>query len=86
LSSSNQRFKFYDFLYDDGFAETCNSGQTATKRENLNLGLFGWDSSPKWNTKKFQNSPSFPSITYTASSGQRFRRYGILRISKTAEN
>jgi hypothetical protein len=33
LPSSNQRFKFYDYLYDDGFAENCNSGQTAVTRE-----------------------------------------------------
>jgi hypothetical protein len=26
MSSSDQRFGFYDFLHDDRFAENCNSG------------------------------------------------------------
>jgi hypothetical protein len=82
LPSSDQRFRFYDFLHDDGFAENCNSGQTAETREKLNLGLFGWDSSPELNMKKLDNSPVFPLVTYTASTDQRFRRYGILCISK----
>jgi hypothetical protein len=33
LPSSDQRFMFYDYLRDDGFAENCNSGQTAVTRE-----------------------------------------------------
>jgi hypothetical protein len=37
------------------------------------------------NTKKLENSPSFPSVTYISSSDQRFICYGILRIDKTAE-
>jgi hypothetical protein len=74
------------FLHGDGFAKNCNSGQTAVTREKLNLGLFRWDSSLELNTEKLQNSPSFPLITYTALSDQRFRGYGILRIGKTAEN
>jgi hypothetical protein len=86
LPSSDQRFRFYDFLHDDGFIENCNSGQNAVTREKLNLGLFEWDSSPELNTKKLENSPSFPSDTYTASLDQWFRRYRILRIGKTAEN
>jgi hypothetical protein len=49
------------------------------------MGLLCWDSSPEFYTKTLDNSPSFPSVTYTASSDQRFRRYGILRIGKTAE-
>jgi hypothetical protein len=73
-------------LHDDVFAESCNSGQIAATREILNLGLFGWDSFPELNTKKLENSHIFPSVTYTASSDQWFRRYGILRIGKTAEN
>jgi hypothetical protein len=32
------------------------------------MGLFGWDSSPRLNTKNLENSPSFPSVTYTAST------------------
>jgi hypothetical protein len=72
-------------LRDDGVAENCNSGQIATSRGKLNLGLFGWDSSLKMNTKKLENSPIFPFVTYTASSDQRFRCYGILRTGKTAE-
>jgi hypothetical protein len=40
LSSSDQRFGFYDYLHDDGFAKNRNSGQTAVMREKLNLGLF----------------------------------------------
>jgi hypothetical protein len=73
-------------LHDDGFAENCNSGQIAVLKENQILGLFGWDSSPELNTKKLDNSPSFPLVTYTASTDERFRRYGILRIGKTGEN
>jgi hypothetical protein len=56
------------------------------RQEKLNLGLFGWHSSPELNTNKLDNSPRFPSVTYTASSDKRFRSYGILRISKTVEN
>jgi hypothetical protein len=85
-SSSDQRFMSYSFLHGDGFAENCNFGQTAAMREQLNLGLFGWDSSPELNTKKLENSPSFPLVTYRASLDQRFRRYIILCIGKTAEN
>jgi hypothetical protein len=86
LPSSDQWFRRYDFLPDDGFAENCNSGQTAATRGKLNLELLGWHSSPELNTKKLDNSPRFPSATYTASLDQRFRRYGILHIGKTAEN
>jgi hypothetical protein len=86
LPSSNQQFRHYGFLHDDGFAENCNFGQTAVTREKINLGLFGWDPSPELNTKKLENSPIFPLVTYTVLSDQRFRRYGILRIGKTAEN
>jgi hypothetical protein len=82
----DQRFGFYDFLHDDRFVENCNSEQTTVTREKLNLGLFGWDSFPELNTKKLDNSPRFPLIIYTASLDQRFRRYRILRIGKTAEN
>jgi hypothetical protein len=85
LPSSNQQFRFYDFFHDDGFDENCNSGQIAVMREKLNLWLFRWDSSPKLSTKKLDNSPSFPSVTYTASAGQRFRSYRILRNDNTAE-
>jgi hypothetical protein len=49
------------------------------------MGLFRWDFSHEFNTKKFDNSLSFLSVTYTASSDQRFRSYGILCIGKTAE-
>jgi hypothetical protein len=86
LHSSDQRFRFYNFLHGDGFAENCNSEQTAVTREKINLELFGWDSSLDLNIKKLDNSPRFPSVTYTASSDQRFRDYGILRIGKTAKN
>jgi hypothetical protein len=50
------------------------------------MGLFGWDSSPELNIKKLENSLSFALVTYTASLDQRFRRYEILRIDKTAKN
>jgi hypothetical protein len=86
LPSSDQRFRFYDYLHDDGFAENCNLGHTVVTRENLNLGLLRRDSSLELSTKKLGNSPSFPPVTYTASLDQRFRSYGILGISKTAEN
>jgi hypothetical protein len=86
LHLSDQRFRFYNFLHGDGFAENCNSGQTALMREKIILGLFGQDSSLELNTKKLENSPIFLSVTYTASSDQRFRSYGILRIDKTAKN
>jgi hypothetical protein len=72
------------FLHGEGFAENCNSGQSAATREKLNLGLFGWDSSPELKTKKFNNAPSFLSVTYIALSDQRFRRYRILRNNNTA--
>jgi hypothetical protein len=84
LHSSDQQFRFYDFLHGDGFAESYNSGQTAVTREKLNLGLFRWDSCLVLNTKTLENSPGFSSVTYTASSDQQFRSYGILRINKTA--
>jgi hypothetical protein len=84
--SSNQQFRFYDLFRDDRLPKNCNSGQTAMMRETLNLGLFGWDSTPELNTKRLENSPSFLSVIYRDSSDQWFRRYGILRIGKTAEN
>jgi hypothetical protein len=68
LPSSDQRFRFYDYLHDDGFAENCNSGQIAVLKENSILGLFGWNSSPELDTKTLDNSPTFPSVTYTASA------------------
>jgi hypothetical protein len=52
LPSSDQWFRFYDYLHDNRFAKNCNSGRTAAMREKLNLGLFGWDSSCELNTKK----------------------------------
>jgi hypothetical protein len=48
--------------------------------------LFGWDSSLELSTKKLDNSPRFPSVTYRASTNQRFGSYRILCIGKTAEN
>jgi hypothetical protein len=33
MSSSDQRFEFYDFLHDDRFAENCNSGQIVVLKE-----------------------------------------------------
>jgi hypothetical protein len=54
-------------LHDDGFAENSNSGQIAVLKEKYILGLLGWDYSPELNTKKLDNSPRFPSVTYTAS-------------------
>jgi hypothetical protein len=33
LPSFDQRFRFYDFLHDDGFAENCNFEQTTTTKE-----------------------------------------------------
>jgi hypothetical protein len=72
------------FVNGDGFAENCNSGQSAAMREKLNLRLFDCDSSPKLKTKKLDNAPSFLSVTYIASSDQWFRRYRILRNDNTA--
>jgi hypothetical protein len=86
LHSFDQRFRFYDFLHDDEFAENCNSGPTAVMRENLNLGLLSWHSFLELNTKKLANSLRFPSVTYTPSLDQWFRSYGILHVGKTAEN
>jgi hypothetical protein len=34
LPSSDQQFRFYDYLHNDGFAENCNSGQIAVLKEN----------------------------------------------------
>jgi hypothetical protein len=62
------------------------SGQIAVLEEKSILGLFRWDSSLELNTKKLENSPSFPSVAYIDSSDQWFRCYRILRIGKTAEN
>jgi hypothetical protein len=46
LPSSDQRFRFYDYLHDDGFAENCNSGQTAVTRElksgDVRVEFFPW--------------------------------------------
>jgi hypothetical protein len=53
---------------NDRDAENYFSGQIAASKEKQILGLFGWDSSPELNTKKVGNSPSFPSITYSALS------------------
>jgi hypothetical protein len=33
LPSSDQWFRVYYFLHDDGFAENCNSGQNAVLKE-----------------------------------------------------
>jgi hypothetical protein len=33
LPSSDQRFRFYDFLHDDRFAENCNSEQIVVLKE-----------------------------------------------------
>jgi hypothetical protein len=33
LPSSDQRFRFYDILHDDGFAENCDSEQIAVLKE-----------------------------------------------------
>jgi hypothetical protein len=86
LPSFDPLFSHYGFLQNDGVAENYNFGQIAASREKLNLGSFGWDSSPELSTKKLDNSPIFPSVTYTASTDQLFKCYRILHISKTAEN
>jgi hypothetical protein len=49
------------------------------------MGLFGWDSSPELNSKKVDNSPRFPSVTYSASSDKRFRSYRIFKTDSSAE-
>jgi ABC-type transport system involved in Fe-S cluster assembly fused permease/ATPase subunit len=33
FSSSDQRFRCYDFLHDDGVFENCNSGQITMLKE-----------------------------------------------------
>jgi hypothetical protein len=38
LHSSDQQFRFYDFLHGDGFAENCNSGQTAVTERKIKSG------------------------------------------------
>jgi hypothetical protein len=55
-------------LEDDGAAENIISVQIAVSKEKSILGLFGWDSSPELNTKTWENSPRFPSVTYSSSS------------------
>jgi hypothetical protein len=67
LPSSDQRFRFYDYLYDDGFAENYNSGQIAVLKENSILGLFRWDSSPELNTKKLDESQLSIGYLYSLS-------------------
>jgi hypothetical protein len=47
--------------------------------------MFEWDSFPALNTKNVDTSPRFPSVTYSASSEQRFRIYGILNNDDTVE-
>jgi hypothetical protein len=49
------------------------------------MGLFCWYFNPELNIKKLENSPIFSLVTYTASSGQRFRSYKILTIDVAAE-
>jgi hypothetical protein len=49
------------------------------------MGLFGYDSVLKLNTKNLVNSPSFLSITHTTLSTKWFRSYGILEINFAAE-
>jgi hypothetical protein len=71
------------FSDDDRVAETVFSAGCSIKK--TNLGLVEWDSSLEWNTKKLENSPSFPLVTYSPSSDTRFRCYGILKIDFTAE-
>jgi hypothetical protein len=67
-----------------GFAETVFWTDCSIKRE-IKSGTVWWDSSPDLNTKKLENSPNFPSDTYTASSDQRFRTYKILTVDIAAE-
>jgi hypothetical protein len=83
--SNSQRFRHNDFWMMTGFAGNWDSGQIAATTRKWNMGLFGWDSSPKLNTKKLDNSPSFPLVNYIAWSEQRFTCYGILCINETAE-
>jgi hypothetical protein len=61
------------------------SGQIAASKDKSNLGLFGWGSSLELNTKRLGNSPSFPSVTYSALSNKQFRSYRFLRIDFAAE-
>jgi hypothetical protein len=52
LSSSDQRFRFYDFLHDDGFAENYNYEQIAVLKENKFWGCL--DSSPELNNQSLK--------------------------------
>jgi hypothetical protein len=72
-------------LKDDGAAENFISVQIAASKKKSILGLFSWDSSLEMNTKNLDNSPILPSVTYSASSDKRFRRYGILKIDFAAD-
>jgi hypothetical protein len=54
-------------------------------KEKSNMGLFRWDFSLEMDSKKVGKSPSFPSVTYSASSDKWFRSYRILNIDFTDE-
>jgi hypothetical protein len=72
-------------LEDDGAAENFISVQIAALKEKSIMGLFGWDSTPELNTKNLDICPVFLSVTYSALSNSRFRRYRILKIDFAAE-
>jgi hypothetical protein len=72
-------------LEDDGAAKNFISVQITASKEKSILRLFGWDSSPELNRKKVENSPSFPSVTYSASSDRWFRSYIILKTDSATE-
>jgi hypothetical protein len=52
-------------LEDDGAAENFISEQIAATKGKFILGLIGWDSFAKLNTKNLENSPSFLLHTHT---------------------
>jgi hypothetical protein len=82
--TKDRRFMCYDFQTTTELLKLYST-QIVASKEKSNLTLFGWDSSLDLNRKKVGNSPSFSSVTYSASSDKRFRCYRIFKIDFTAE-
>jgi hypothetical protein len=59
LPSSDQRFRRYSFLPDDGVAENCNTGQIAVLRENKFWGCSDWILPLSWTPKSWTTLRAF---------------------------
>jgi hypothetical protein len=72
-------------LEDDGAAENFISVQIVVSKEKNNSGTIRVGFFPELNTKNLDISPRSLSVTYSALSNSRFRRYRILKIDFTAD-